>query len=91
MRSMTRHLADDQQRSVTKLHLLARLNRQRSHLLGLNLRDEFSDAACYLDTVLVELRLPEQASEHRPAKLMLRGDMARRRALVSARLITEVE
>ena len=91
MRLVTRHLAHQQQRRMTQLHLLARLDGERGHLLGRNLGHEFRDAAGDLDSVLVELALPEQASQHRAPQLQLGRDVSRRRALVSARTEVQVE
>lgn len=76
---------------MTKLHLLAGFDSQRSYLSGLDLGNQFSDAACDLDSVFVELGLPEQARKHRATKLKLRGQIARGRALMRKRTVTEIE
>ena len=91
MRGVTRHLAHEQQRRVTQLHLLARLDGKRGHLLGCDLGHEFRDAAGDLDAVLVELALPEQASQHRAPQLQFRRDVAGRRTFVRARTEVQVE
>src|SRR5229473_4892406 len=62
---LARHLTDKQERCMTQLHLLTSLDGKRGHLLGRDLRHQFGDAARDLDSVLVELALPEQAREHR--------------------------
>src|SRR5580765_119771 len=91
MRGVTHHLTHEQKRRVTQLHLLARLDCQCSHLLGRDFGDELRDAARDLDSVLVELALPEQAREHRAPQLQLRGDVARGSTLVRSRTRVEVE
>ncbi len=90
MRLVPRHLADQQQRRVTQLHLLARLDRQSRNLLRLDLRHQLSDAAGDSDTVLIELVLPQQAARKRAPQLQLRADVARGSALVRARDEVEI-
>ena len=82
MRRVTRHLAHEQQRRVTQLHLLAGLDGKRGNLLRRNLGHQFGNAAGDLDAVLVELSLPKQASQHRAAQLQLQRDVTGRRSLV---------
>jgi hypothetical protein len=91
MRRVTRHFADQEQRNVAKLHLLASLDGERGHFAGLDFGDEFSDAACDLHSVFVELRFPEQTGKHRATELKLRCQIARRRALMCKRTVTEIE
>ena len=86
---VTRHLADEQQRRMTHLHLLTSLDRKRGNFLRRDLGHQFRNAASDLDAVLVELALPKQAGQHRAAQLELRRDVPGSRALVSAR--AEVE
>ncbi|HVO81942.1 MAG TPA: hypothetical protein VMT28_14495 [Terriglobales bacterium] len=86
---MPRHLADEQQWRMAQLHRLARLNRQDRDLFGRNLGNELGDASGDLDSVLVELRLPKQAGQHRAPELQLGREMAGGGALVSAG--TEIE
>src|SRR4029077_9805152 len=88
---VTGHLAHQEQRCVTKLHLLARLDRERSNALGLDLGNEFRDAAGDLDAVLVELALPKQAGQHRTAQLQLVRDVTGRGALVMASSARKIE
>ena len=52
---------------MAELHLLARLNGKCGDALGLDLGDEFRDAARDLDTILVELALPQETGQHRAA------------------------
>src|SRR5262249_45156252 len=49
-----------------------------------DLRHQLGDAASDLDSVLVELALPEQAGEHRTPQLQLRRNLPCRCALVGA-------
>src|SRR5579864_794366 len=91
MRGVTRHLTHEQKRRVTQLHLLASFDGERSHILSRDLGDEFRDAARDLDSVLIELALPEQACQHRAPQLQLRGDVARRSTFVRARTKVQVE
>jgi hypothetical protein len=58
---MTRHLADEEKRRVTQLHLLAGLGGKRSDLLGRDLGHQFGNATGDLDSLLVELLLSEEA------------------------------
>ena len=85
MSLVTRHLADNQQRHVTKLHLLASLDGESGNLLRLNLGDKLRNASRDLDAILLELALPERARQHRTAKLQLRRNVPRGRILMSAR------
>jgi len=82
---MTRHLPHQQQRRVTQLHLLARLHCKPGHFFGRDLRHQFCDASGDLHAILIELALPEQASQHRALQLQLRRDVARRRTLMRPR------
>ena len=63
---------------------------ERGHLLGLDLGDKFSDTACNLHCVFVELRFPEQAGKHRATELKLRCQVACRRALMRKRTVIEI-
>ena len=58
MRGKTRHLAHQQKRGEAQLNVLARLNGQRGNLFGVDLWDQFMDAAGDLDAILIELSLP---------------------------------
>src|SRR5579864_638022 len=91
MSSMTRHLTDEQKRRVTQLHLFARLDSQRRHLLRANLGNEFRDATCDLDSILVKLALPEEAGQHRAPQLQFGGDVPRWSAFMRPRSEVEVE
>ena len=84
MRLVASHLADKQQWHMAQLHLLARLYRQPRDLLNRNLRHEFGDAAGDLDSVLVELAFPKQASQHRAPQLQLRRNLPRRSTFMRA-------
>jgi hypothetical protein len=76
---------------VTEPHLVARLDGQRGDTLGLDLGDEFCDAAGDLDAVLVELALPEQAGENGTTQLQFVRDVTRGRALVGAQSVSEIQ
>jgi hypothetical protein len=76
---------------MTQLHLLASLDGQRSDLLGCNLRHQLGDAASDLDSILVELALPEQAGEHRAPQLQLGRNVPSWCALVRAKSEVEIE
>ena len=69
---------------MTQLHLFARFDGERGHLLGSNLGNKFGDAPGDLDSVFVELRLPQQTREHGAPELHLRREVARWRAFVRA-------
>jgi hypothetical protein len=81
---VARHLADQQQGRVTQLHPRARFDGQRRHLLTRDLGYQFSNATGDLDSVLIELRLPEQTRQHRAPQLQFRRDVPRRRAFVGS-------
>jgi hypothetical protein len=49
---------------MTKLHLLASFDGERGNLFGVDLRDKFCDATGDLNSIFVELRLPEQAGKY---------------------------
>jgi len=70
---------------VAQLHALTSLDRQRCHLFGVDLRNQFVDAAGDLHAVLVELALPQHAGEDGAAQSLLGGDGAGPCSLVSAR------
>ncbi|MFY9937491.1 MAG: hypothetical protein WAK33_11490 [Silvibacterium sp.] len=74
MTRVTRHLAYQEQRYVTELHGLARLDRKRRDLDCLDPGDELTNPACALHTVFVELVLPEHAGKHGTPKSLLRRD-----------------
>ena len=63
VRGVARHLAHQQKRRMAQLHRCARLDGERSDLLGIDLRHERADALGDGDAVLVELVLPEHAGE----------------------------
>src|SRR6202011_4783821 len=73
------------QRCVTKLHRGAGLDGERRDLFDGDLRDEFANAVCDGDTVLVELVLPEHAGEDRTPQGLLGCEDGRRCAFVGAR------
>jgi hypothetical protein len=91
MRGVTRHLANEQKRSMTQLHTLAGLNGQRGDLFSLDLRNQLVDAAGDLHAVLIELAFPQQAGEDRAAQSLLGGDDSGPCSLVSARSRLELE
>ena len=82
---VTSHLAHQEQRRVTELHLLTRLDGKHSHSLGLDLGNKLGNAAGDLNAVLIKLALPEQAGEHRAAQLQLVRDVTRGGSLVGAK------
>ena len=83
MAGMTRHLAYQKQWYVTGvLHVLPGLGSQRGDLRRIDFRDQFTDAACDLHPVLVELILPEHAGKYRTSKSLLRRNRLRGAALV---------
>ena len=82
MAGMTRHLAYQKQWYVTELHVLPSLGSQRRDLRRIDFRDQFTNAACDLHPVLVELILPEHAGKYRTSKSLLRRNRLRGAALV---------
>ena len=82
---MTRHLAHQKQRRVTKLHRSASLYGEGRDLLGRNRGDELADASRDGYAFLVELVLPEHAGEYRTPQCLLRRDDGRACAFMSAR------
>jgi hypothetical protein len=82
MTRVTRHLTYQEQRYVTELHGLARLDRKRRNLRCLDPGDELTNPACNLDTLFVELILPEHAGKHGTPKSLLRRNYLRRAAFV---------
>ena len=69
-----RHLAHHQQRRMPELHLLARLDGERRHALGRDLRHQRLDALGDGDAVLVELVFPQEAVHQRALQLHLRRE-----------------
>jgi len=68
MSLVTRHLPHEEQRSVTKIHLLARFDRESGHFSSVYLRYEFSDTISdFLSTCL----LLDQSSRHNRPQLQL--------------------
>ncbi len=88
---VTGHLAHQEQRSVTQLHLLARLDGECRDTLRGNLGNKLGDAPSDLDAVLVKLLFPKHAGQHRAAQLQLGQNVAGRRALRGAHAASEIE
>ena len=82
MRRVTRHLANEQQWSMTQLHLLARLNGERGNLRGFDARNQRSDAIGNGHAILVELVLPQHVGQHGAPQLRFRADLRSGRALM---------
>jgi hypothetical protein len=66
-----RHFAYHKQRRMPKLHPLARIDDERRHARGLDLRHQRLDALGDGDTILVELVFPQQAVHERALQLHL--------------------
>src|SRR5215468_7571616 len=65
------------------MHLLARLDRERRHILRQALRHQRGNPLADLFAVLVELRLPQEAGKHGTAQLREDADVTSARTLVS--------
>src|SRR5260221_2986178 len=80
-----RKFAHQEQRHMAQLHLAASFSRQCGHILGLvcanKLRDPRGDSA----SLFIKRIFPEQARQHRPAKLRLRTDLLCHRSLMRSR------
>jgi hypothetical protein len=79
---MPRHLADDEQRRVTQLHHLARLDGKRGDPRRWHLRHQRLDALGDGDAVLVKLVLPQKAVHERALQLHLGREAPAARALM---------
>ena len=68
---MPRHFADDQQRQVPQLALLASLDGNLGALRQRRLVDQLGDQLGHVLAVDVEVVLPEHAAHRQPAQLLL--------------------
>jgi hypothetical protein len=86
-----RHRAHEEKRRMAQLHLCAGVDRDLRNHVRRDLRHQRLDAIGDRLAVLVELILPKHAVHHRPAKLGLRPERARRRAFMRSRLLEALE
>ena len=82
VRGQTRHLAHQQKRSVTQLHLFPRLHRQGRHLFRSHPGHQLADASGDRHAILVKLVFPQHAGQNGAAQLLLGGDVLCRSALM---------